>query len=128
MADISIEIKNILRLNEIEDLKNAISKRNFLNKTNIILSYIFHILQASGVLTTTIAAGYNIKYLVWVGVGMNCTASLINIFEQINNNMSKKLLVNIKSIKEGTFVDESLMIDPEIDNLKKDQPPPSLLK
>ena len=84
------------------------------------LGYIFHIAQTAGVLTTTIAAGYSIKELVWIGVGINCFASLINIFEQTNNNISARLLEDIKAIKSGTYVDEGIIIDPDQDNKFKE--------
>jgi hypothetical protein len=70
------------------------------------LIYLFHIIQAAGILTTTIAAGYDMKQLIWVGVGFNLLASLLNVFEKTNSSISKGLLKDIQSIKEGKFVDE----------------------
>jgi len=109
--EIESEIRNIFNENKINDLKKFINKRACLNTTNQILTYLFHIIQSAGVLTTTIAAGYNMKELVWIGVGMNILASLINIFEKTNDSMSKRLLKDIKSIKSGTYVDEGTIID-----------------
>jgi hypothetical protein len=71
----------------------------------------FHVVQSAGVLTTTIAAGYDIKSLVWIGVGLNIFASLINIFERTNDTISKKLFKNIQSIKNGTYIDEGMIVE-----------------
>ena len=46
------------------------------------------------------------KEIVWVGVGFNILASLLNVFEKTNASISKGLLKDIQAIKEGTFVDE----------------------
>ena len=75
--------------------------------------YLFHLIQSSGILTTTIGTGYNIKYLIWVGIGLNILASLINIYEKINNDMLKKLMIDIKKIRDGNYIDESPIIDIE---------------
>ena len=75
------------------------------------LVYLFHIVQSAGILTTTIAAGYDMKELVWVGVGLNIMASLLNVFEKTNNSMSKHLLKDINAIKEGTYVDEGTLVE-----------------
>ena len=105
------EIKTIFNQNKIQDLKKFIAKRNCLNISNQVMNYLFHIVQSAGVLTTTIAAGYNMKELVWVGVGMNILASLINVFEKTNDAISKRLLKDIHAIKNGTYVDEGMMIE-----------------
>ena len=75
--------------------------------------YLFHFIQSSGILVTTIASGYNIKYLIWVGIGLNVFASLINIYEKINNDMLKKLMIDIQKIRDGNYIDESPIIDIE---------------
>ena len=102
----SVEIQSIFEKNKLEDLKAFIEKRKCLNSWNIALIYLFHIIQSAGILTTTIAAGYNMKEIVWVGVGFNILASLLNVFEKTNASISKGLLKDIQAIKEGTFVDE----------------------
>jgi hypothetical protein len=66
----------------------------------------FHMVQSGGILTTTIATGYNLTYLIWVGVGLNILATLLNVYEKTNANLSKKLLTDIESIKAGKYVDE----------------------
>jgi len=111
--DIENQIHQIFSKNKLEDLKKFLNKRACLNTTNQVLTYLFHIIQSAGVLTTTIAAGYNMKELVWIGVGMNILASLINIFEKTNESISKKLLKDISAIKNGTYVDEGSMVNIE---------------
>ena len=106
--DLGAEIQHIFDANKLEDLKEFINRRKCLNNWNIALVYLFHIIQSAGILTTTIAAGYDIKAIVWVGVGLNILASMINIFEKTNNGISKKLMKDIQAIKDGTYVDESV--------------------
>jgi len=114
--DVENQIRNIFNQNKIDDLKKFLNKRACLNRTNHVLIYLFHIIQSAGVLTTTIAAGYNMKELVWIGVGMNILASLINVFEKTNDSMSKRILKDIQSIKTGTYVDEGSIIDVDVKN------------
>jgi hypothetical protein len=121
--DIALEISNIFDKNQLEDLKRFLSKRQCLNFSNTILIYIFHVVQTSGILLTTIAAGYDIKALVWVGAGVNALASLIKIFETTNNSILKKLMVDIKKIRDGTYVDEGVMVEGEEE---KKQPQPDI--
>ena len=108
---ISIEIKKVFEENILDDLKRFIEKRQCLNETNMILIYLFHIVQSAGILTTTIATGYNIREYIWIGVGLNVLASLINAIERTNNNISKKILADIRSIKDGKYVDEGIMVE-----------------
>lgn len=106
--DLGAEIQHIFDTNKLDDLKEFINRRKCLNNWNIALVYLFHIIQSAGILTTTIAAGYDVKAIVWVGVGLNILASMINIFEKTNNGISKKLMKDIQAIKDGTYVDESV--------------------
>ena len=112
-VDVSVEIQSIFEKNKLEDLKAFIEKRKCLNSWNIALIYLFHIIQSAGILTTTIAAGYNMKEIVWVGVGFNILASLLNVFEKTNASISKGLLKDIQAIKEGTFADEGTIEPPK---------------
>ena len=82
-----------------------------MNTTNTYLIYLFHLVQASGILTTSIAAGTNNTELVWIGVGLNIFATLINVYEKTNNSISSKLLNDIKLIKDNHYVDEGEFID-----------------
>ena len=109
--DIALEIKQIFDENELSDLKRFMNKRACLNCTNQYMSYLFHLVQSAGILTTTIAAGYDQKYLVLIGVGLNFLASLITIYEKTNDSILKKLIIDIKKIKDGNYVDEGALID-----------------
>jgi GTP:adenosylcobinamide-phosphate guanylyltransferase len=115
--NVSTEIQSILEKNKLEDLKEFIGKRKCLNSCNLALIYLFHIIQSAGILTTTVAAGYNFKELIWVGVGLNIIATIINAFEKTNSSVSKGLLKDINAIRDGTYVDESALEMPE---MKKD--------
>jgi hypothetical protein len=115
--NVSTEIQSILEKNKLEDLKEFIGKRKCLNGCNLALIYLFHIVQSAGILTTTIAAGYDLKELIWVGVGLNIVATIINAFEKTNSSVSKGLLKDINAIRDGTYVDESAVEMPE---MKKD--------
>jgi hypothetical protein len=76
--DINTKINKIFENNKIKDLNRFMSKRQCLNTVNMYMTYMFHLIQSAGILTTTIAAGYNKKELVWVGVGLNIFATLIH--------------------------------------------------
>ncbi len=109
--NIAIEISTIFDDNKINDLKRFLKKRQCLNHTNAYLIYLFHLLQSAGILTTSIAASSNNTDLVWIGIGLNIVATLINVYEKINNTVSGKLLHDIKLIKNNNYLDESELID-----------------
>lgn len=121
-TDVSIQIQEIFENNKLSDLKRFINKRQSLNSCNICLSYLYYLIQATGILTTTIGTGYNIKELIWTGIGVNVLASLIHSYEQINNNLSIKLLKNIENIRKNTYIDEDVLIDlSDSDNKNKNK-------
>ena len=120
--DVSLEIQTIFEANKLNDLKEFIDKRKCLNSWNIALIYLFHIVQAAGILTTTIAAGYDMKEIIWIGVGFNLLASLLNVFEKTNSSISKGLMQDIQAIKEGTFVDEGTIELPNKDSSSLKEP------
>jgi len=105
------EIDAILQKNSIDDLKKFIERRACLNNCNVLLIYIFHLLQTCGIITTTLSASYDYKPLLWIGVGFNAVASLISIYEKTNETISNKILENIKQIKAGEYIDESNQIN-----------------
>lgn len=119
---VSVEIQSILEENKLEDLKEFIHKRKCLNSCNMALIYLFHIVQSAGILTTTVAAGYEMKEIIWVGVGLNILASIINAFEKTNSSISKGLLKDIQAIRDGTFVDESNIEMPDMKKEDKSAP------
>ena len=114
------EIRLIFEQNKIEDLKRFMVKRQRLNAVNTTLIYAFHIFQSAGILTTTIATGYNIRELIWVGVGLNVVSTLMNVFEKINTSISTKLMKDITSIREDKYVDEGTIVNDIKDKEKKD--------
>ncbi len=116
--DVSIQIQEIFENNKLTDLKRFIKKRQSLNSCNICLSYLYYLVQSVGILTTTIGTGYNVKELIWTGIGVNILASLIHSYEQINNNMSIKLLKNIENIRKNNYVDEDVLVDLSEDDSK----------
>lgn len=107
------QIKDIMEENTVNDLKRLLVRRQYLNRCNICLIYLFHLIQSAGILTTTIATGYNYTYLIWVGVGLNVLASLLNIYEKTNANLLKTYLKDIDEIKHGRFTDEGAVEKPE---------------
>ena len=112
-VNIDAEIQKIFDTNRLADLKKFLGRRQCLNRSNMLFEYAFHVVQTSGILVTTIAAGYNEKFLVWIGAGISAVASLIKVFESSNNSMLKKLLNDIHMIRNGTYVDEGVLVDEE---------------
>jgi hypothetical protein len=113
------EINEIFEQNELDDLKRFIAQRQCLNVSNTAMMYLFHIVQASGILTTAIAAGYQNEGLIWVGVGLNTLATLVSVFEKTNETISKRLFKGIQAIKAGAYVDEETI---EFESEKKTTP------
>ncbi len=110
-TNISSRINKIFEENQITDLKKFMKKRQSINNCNLYMMYLFYFIQSAGILTTTIATGYNRVELIWVGVGLNIFASLIHVYEQNNNAISQRLLKDIKLIKNNEYVDEDILID-----------------
>jgi hypothetical protein len=109
---LSEQIKVIMDENTLDDLKSLMARRHSLNRCNVCLIYVFHFVQSAGILTTTIATGYSLTYLIWVGVGLNVLASLLNVYEKTNGNLLKTYLKDIDAIKAGTFTDEGAVEKP----------------
>jgi hypothetical protein len=107
------QIKAIMDENTLDDLKSLMARRHSLNRCNVCLIYVFHFVQSAGILTTTIATGYSLTYLIWIGVGLNVLASLLNVYEKTNGNLLKTYLKDIDAIKAGTFTDEGSVEKPE---------------
>lgn len=115
----SDEITRILQANKMFDLKRFLSSRQCLNTSNIYFTYLFYLVQMAGLLTTSVAQSYNATNIVWLGIGLNSLATLIHTFKQSNNKLSQNMLDNILSIKNGTYVDEGILIDLDDKNDKK---------
>lgn len=100
-------IQRLLETNKLEDLKSFLRRRQCLNCTNVFLMYGFHIIQTAGILTTTLAAGYDMKEVIWIGASLNALASLIQIFEKLNDSLSKQYAKDIQLIRADNYVDEA---------------------
>jgi hypothetical protein len=107
------KIKTIFEENTIDDLNRFLKKRQCLNTANSYLIYLFHLIQSAGILLTSFAVGNNNQELIWIGVSCNILASLINVYEKTNNNILRRLMADIKLIKDGKYIDESEMVDVE---------------
>lgn len=118
--ELFVKITKIFDDNTLDDLKRFLNKRKNLNLTNSYLIYVFHLLQSSSIFISSIGAGNSDQRLIWLGIALNILASLINIYEKTNNNILKKLLIDIKTIKDGNYIDEGQLIDTEqtIDSAK----------
>ena len=117
--DNTLEVNNILEINRVKDLKKLLRRRDNFNQCNVYLIYFFHITQCIGILITTLAAGYDLKYLIWLGVSLNAFASLINVIEKTNNSISKKMYEDIDRIKKGIYLHQSIFVDPPNDTDEK---------
>ena len=105
------EIGIMLQENKLSDLKRFLKNRQCLNISNIYFNYLFYAVQMAGLLTTSVAQSYGSPNIVWLGIGLNSLATLIHTYKQINNKLSTLILENIKNIKNGTYIDEGLLID-----------------
>ena len=110
-------IKNLLESNKVDDLKRFLNRRSCLNSTNICLIYLFHFVQTAGILTTTVAAGYDLKEIIWIGASLNALATLIHVFEKINDGLLKQYEKDIQLIRSGNYIDEShITMDDNVSN------------
>jgi hypothetical protein len=114
--DVFLEINDIFDKNTLSDLKRFMTRRQNLNTTNSYLIYLFHLVQAAGILVSSIAASTQNQTFIWVGISLNVTATLIHVYEKTNNSMLKKLLIDIKSIKNHTYIDEGQLVDIDDDD------------
>ena len=111
--NVSVEINDIFEKNRLDDLKRFLEKRRCLNRSNVYFTYVFHLVQSAGILTTSYAAGNSDPNLVWVGIALNFLATIISIYEKTNSSILKKLMTEINAIKAGNYVDEGELIDVE---------------
>jgi len=109
MASVEEQIQEIFDKNKIEDLNDFIKQRSCLNSSTQYLTYLFYLLQATGVFLVSIGKSYNNDILVWVGVGSNSLASFIYIIINSNSKINTTLMGNIKQIKSGNYIDESVV-------------------
>ena len=117
----SQQIEKIFDDNRLNDVKRFLDARHRLNDLNTFLVFLFYLVQSSGIMVTMIGSAYNNQTFIWTGIGLNLTASLINIYEKINNNLMKNMLTNIKAIKDNNYVDEAAIVD--LENINIPVPP-----
>lgn len=118
LINMNSEIDKIIDNNKVNDLKRFLGRRKCLNESNIYLIYLFHLIQSIGIVLTSYATGTNNNRLAWIGISLNMSATLINIYEKTNNTLLKKLLAEIKLIKDGSYLDEDILIDTEKESTK----------
>jgi len=113
-------ILKIFDENTLNDLSYFLKKRRRLNITNQWLNYSFNLLQGFSILMVAIGQAYQYPSLVWTGAGMNTLSTIFHIWENSNKKIQKSLYNNIKQIKLGSYIDESVI---EMDNLSKQSEP-----
>lgn len=99
-------VNEIFNKNKVDDLNNFVKKRSCLNTSNEILSILFYIFQSANVFITSIGNAYENPYLIWSGVGMGTMASITYLLMNNNSKINKRLMNNIKAIKENKYTDE----------------------
>jgi hypothetical protein len=115
--EVTVQIKEIFAKNQLDDLNRFIAKRSTLNRFTTFLMYGSYVFQSSGIFITTLATGYSLPELTWVGIGLNMMSTLMIVFEKLNTSISTKILKDIQSIRNGTYVDEGIIVD----DTKKDE-------
>jgi len=110
----SNSIQQVIENNKLEDLQTFIKRRHFLNRCNTGMVYLFHIVQSLGILASSYSASTNDTNFLWAGIGLNMFASVIQIYEKINNDQMKKIYMDIQSIQNGTYLDESPFVELEL--------------
>lgn len=121
----SQQIEKIFDENRLKDLNKFLDARHRLNDFNTFLVFLFYLVQSSGIMVTMVGSAYNNQGYIWTGIGLNLTASLINVYEKINNNLMKNMLTNIQDIKNNKYTDERVLVDLE-DISILDQPQPKI--
>jgi hypothetical protein len=110
-SDTRIEIKQIFDDNQVNDLKRFMNKRQCLNFCNVYMLYLFYLVQSAGILTSSVGASLNNQQIIWIGIALNMFASIIQIYEKINDSQLKRLLKDIQLIKDDKYTDESATVD-----------------
>jgi hypothetical protein len=110
------KIAKLFEENTVNDLSYFLNKRHRLNITNQWLNYSFNFLQGFSILMVSIGQAYQYSSIVWAGAGMNTMSTIFHVWENSNKKIQKSLYNNIKQIKNGNYIDESMF---EMDNLSK---------
>lgn len=107
-------VQDILEENKVQDLENFLKRRHNLNRCNSLMIYLFHIVQSIGILASSYSASSGDSKFLWAGIGLNMTASLIQIYEKINLDQMKRIYMDIQSIKNNIYLDESAFVEMEL--------------
>ena len=107
-------IQALFSENELNDLRRFISKRQQLNCCNEYMVYCFYLVQSIGILTTSVGTSINQPSVVWCGIVLNMIASVLQIYEKLNDKQMKKLMKNIQLIRDNKYTDESSLVDMDI--------------
>ena len=67
-------------------------------------------IQSTGIILSAYAVNVGSPSLTWAGISLNMCASLLNIYENQNNIILKKLMGDIIQIKNDTYVDECALV------------------
>jgi len=116
--NIQTKIRKILEETEFNELKKNIKHASIIHQTNIYLSYIFHLFQTSGILITTISTSYSSKQYLWLGIGLNFTASFFNAIERQNEILHKKILKKINLSRQKLIQYENIFLNDKLKSLK----------
>jgi hypothetical protein len=108
---VNTKIRLIFNERKIADLQRFLKRREYLNYCNIPLVYLFHLFQTSGIFLTALSTQFSWPHLIYLGISFNFLATLINTYEQINNSISEKTLADIINIRDGTYVDEGIIVE-----------------
>ena len=111
--DLQNEIEIIFQNNKVNDLKRFLSKREYLNVCNLIMLYLFHIIQSIGIFINSYGVSVNNYNIIWIGIGLNFIATIIQVFEKLNDTQLKKLFYEIERIKQDKYIDETQFVDIE---------------
>ena len=109
--ELDATIQQMFDDNKVSDLERFMDKRKGLNECNVRMLYMFHIIQTGGIFTSSYGASLNNTNIIWLGIILNMIASVIQIFEKINDGQLKRLLKDIKNIKDDKYIDESAFIN-----------------
>jgi len=99
--------------NRYADLHRFIEKREKLIGYNTVMVYLFHLCQSLGILITSISVSTNNPIYIWLGIFLNTLATLISLWEKTNSQIMKKLMDDMKLIREGQYVDEGSLVEVE---------------
>ena len=108
-SETDLRVQAILDKNRIDDLERFLSKRRCLNVSTQYIGYAFHLIQSAGILVVSVGQAYGEPMWAWVGVGLNTIASVLHVVMSDNKKVSKTVLVDMRNIKSGDYLDESVL-------------------